>query len=198
MEPYVEVECKKCHIKYDKSKRSLKRWSGLCRKCASIKRETSHGMSRTRLYHVWQCMKDRCINPLNHGYEGYGGRGINICNEWKDAPEHFLEWSLENGYNDELSIDRIDNNKGYYPDNCRWTNRSVQQQNKNKSKNTKNKYIGVQETPYRKFQSTVFLDGVYIFRRNFESEIEALQARNQFIVDNNLNHTIQKEQIHDT
>lgn len=74
-------------------------------------------------------MKARCENPNNAGYRHYGGRGIAICKEWADFAA-FLRWALSNGYSEELTIDRIDNDKGYSPDNCRWADKTVQSRNR--------------------------------------------------------------------
>ena len=74
-------------------------------------------------------MHDRCYNPNRREYEGYGGRGIQVCDAWKDDFQAFYDWSMENGYSDDLSIDRQDNEGNYEPSNCRWTTRKVQSDN---------------------------------------------------------------------
>ena len=89
----------------------------------------NHGKTKTRLYHIWVHMKERCYNPKNESYHLYGKRGIAICDEWLSDFMNFYKWSMAHGYSDELSIDRIDNNKGYYPDNCRWTTMKIQANN---------------------------------------------------------------------
>lgn len=100
--------------------------------CGCVMRSTrvSHGESRTRLYGIWAAMKSRCYNPKNNRYALYGGRGITVCEEWLRHFTDFRDWALDNGYRDDLSIDRIDTNKGYSPDNCRWATMKMQANNK--------------------------------------------------------------------
>lgn len=74
-------------------------------------------------------MKDRCYNPKNYSYSKYGKKGITICDEWLNNRTIFFKWAFENGYNDNLSIDRIDGTKGYFPDNCRWATAKQQARN---------------------------------------------------------------------
>lgn len=82
-----------------------------------------------RLYLTWRGMLGRCSNPTARSYQDYGGRGISVCDEWLSY-DVFYEWAYANGYTDELTIDRIDNNKGYSPENCRWTDKVTQNRNK--------------------------------------------------------------------
>ena len=80
--------------------------------------------SYCRAYRIWQGMKKRCYNPKDHHYYIYGGRGIKVCDEWKNSSDAFLEWAYSHGYSDELEIDRIDSNGDYCPENCQWITKS--------------------------------------------------------------------------
>lgn len=90
----------------------------------------THGMRHTRLYAIWCGMKKRCSNESEKSYSRYGGRGITVCEEWASDFIPFYNWSMENGYEEHLTIDRIDNEKGYCPENCRWITQAEQQGNK--------------------------------------------------------------------
>ena len=92
-----------------------------------------HGQSKTALYSKWCGMKRRCNCPGDSAYPRYGGKGIKVCDEWNDSYISFYEWSMKTGYKPGLTIDRIDNAKGYSPDNCRWA--TTAQQNRNYSRN---------------------------------------------------------------
>lgn len=100
----------------------------------------THGERRTKLYSVWCGMKERCNNPHNKSFPRYGGRGIKVCEEWANSFSSFREWATENGYSETLTIDRIDSNDGYYPENCRWV--TTAQQNRNYSRNHMITYNG--------------------------------------------------------
>lgn len=85
------------------------------------------------LFNVWQTMKTRCENPSRDNYERYGGRGITVCEEWQKA-ENFVVWALNNGYKRGLQLDRIDNSKGYSPDNCRFVTPKANSRNRRNTK----------------------------------------------------------------
>jgi len=92
-------------------------------------RNTTHGMSKTRLNNIWLGMKNRCLNPKQGAYRHYGGRGIGICDDWLDFNK-FKDWALSNGYQDNLTLDRINVDGNYCPENCRWANKIEQTINK--------------------------------------------------------------------
>lgn len=89
-----------------------------------------HGERNTRLYHIWRSMKSRTGNPNHAAWANYGGRGIEVCEEWKDDFAAFSSWAKANGYADHLTLDRKDNDGGYCPENCRWATYKEQQDNK--------------------------------------------------------------------
>lgn len=91
---------------------------------------STHRRTNSQLYHIWESMKSRCNNPNNKSYKNYGGRGITICSDWESSFEIFYKWAIANGYHQGLSIDRIDNDKGYAPENCHWVTEKVQSRNR--------------------------------------------------------------------
>lgn len=112
--------------------------SRACKSCARVivaQNNTKHGESagenrhESRLHRIWCGMKTRCNNPQNEGYVSYGERGIFVCDEWNIYTD-FKKWALGNGYTETLSIDRIDNNGNYEPNNCKWTTSREQSRNK--------------------------------------------------------------------
>lgn len=109
--------------------------NGNTKSCGCLNKEiiTTHDKSNTRLYNIWTLMKARCYNKNNRAYHNYGGRGIAVCDVWRDNFQAFYDWSMVNGYTEGLSIDRINNDDNYTPDNCRWATRK--QQNRNTRRN---------------------------------------------------------------
>jgi hypothetical protein len=98
----------------------LRRGVVRCCKCKSV----THGNSGDRLYHIWQGMKDRCHNMAGDHYWNYGARGIRVCDDWLRW-ENFKDWAEEHGYEENLTIDRINNDGNYEPDNCQWLTREA-------------------------------------------------------------------------
>lgn len=113
---------------------SRTRSCGCLRGEAHFRKYTIPNLMKTRLFRIWCGMKQRCedVNAIN--YRHYGGKGIKVCDEWRNNAQAFYEWAMANGYRDDLSIDRIDNSKGYSPDNCRWATMKEQQNNRSNNK----------------------------------------------------------------
>lgn len=91
---------------------------------------TTHGKTHSRLYKIWKTMKQRVSNPNTINYSLYGGKGVSVCDEWSRSFEAFFTWAILNGYEADLSIDRVDSNGNYCPENCRWVNMKIQQNNR--------------------------------------------------------------------
>lgn len=113
--------------------------NGHIKSCGCYSRDNpshrKHGMHGSRLYEVWKHIKQRCYDKGDKGYKNYGGRGIRICNEWANDFASFHDWAIANGYRDDLTIDRIDNDGDYCPENCRWVTTKVQDNNKRNNRN---------------------------------------------------------------
>ncbi len=104
-----------------------------CKRCSNSQR--THGLVDTPVYNAWNGMRQRCHYTKHIGYKTYGGRGIQVCDEWRASFEAFRDWSFQNGYGPGLSIDRIDNDKNYEPTNCRWVSQHVQSRNQSRNIN---------------------------------------------------------------
>lgn len=103
-----------------------------------------HGQRHTRLYNIWRTMKQRCSNHNCINYHNYGGKGIKVCEQWANDFNSFYKWAMANGYENGLTIDRIDTKGNYEPTNCRWATNKVQQNNK--STNRLIEYNGTSHT----------------------------------------------------
>lgn len=185
---FCELECPGCGKVREVQTSSAKRGFVYCRPCTS----TRHGRSGTKLYRVWGSMIQRCHNPKNKKYERYGGRGITVCTAWKRA-HAFMDWALSNGYEEGLSIDRIDNDAGYAPENCRWTTLEVQARNSRliMARNTSG-YRGVCPSGGKAnpWVSYINVDNKRIYFGRYATPREAAVARDAYIVAHGLEHSL--------
>lgn len=151
----------------------------------------NRGESKTTLYRRYVDMKSRCLNPNSCNYKHYGARGICICDEWlgKDGYKHFKEWSLSHGFSKNLSIDRINNDGNYEPDNCRWTTKSIQNMSM-RHKNTSG-FVGISKHSNGKvWYGRVKVNGKSIYTGMSKDIIEAVKMRNDYIINHNLPNVI--------
>ncbi|MBE6146928.1 MAG: hypothetical protein E7168_01180 [Firmicutes bacterium] len=125
-----------------KANEIVKKKRKCCRYCSSPGK--THGMTNTRIFNIWQSMIGRCTNPNNQDYYNYGARNIKVCEEWKNSFEKFYDWAIKNGYSSNLTLDRIDNNNNYCPNNCRWA--TTLEQANNKRNNIIIEYNGTKDT----------------------------------------------------
>lgn len=131
-----------------------------------------------RIYKIWQGIRQRCNNPNDKEYEDYGGRGIRVCEEWDKSSEAFVRWALENGYADNLSIDRIDTNSGYSPENCRWATWTQQARNKRIEKINSTGVAGV-SMDRRKYRAIIYANNKKVDLGRHDTLEEAAEARRQ-------------------
>ena len=128
---FVLCECdcgKVTKVRIEHLKSGHTKSCGCYQKKQTSKAKRTHGREPKRLYSIWSNMKTRCYNKNTECYSRYGGRGITVCDEWKKF-EAFRDWALSNGYSDDLTIDRIDNDGNYEPSNCRWVTRKENMRN---------------------------------------------------------------------
>lgn len=136
-------------------------------------------MSNTRLYKCWIDMKSRCLNPNNKWHYRYGGRGITVCDEWLEFLP-FYEWSIANGYSDNLTIERIDNDGNYEPSNCKWCTQHEQSMNKTHLP-SKTGFVGVRKHIRGGYVAEVTRFGKYHYIGYFETPEAANLARISFL-----------------
>ena len=161
---------------------------GCYQKRRTSESQKTHGLRSTRLYTVWADIKRRTLNPKNKRYSDYGGRGITICDEWLDV-QNFYDWAMENGYeeNKGLSIDRIDNNGNYCPENCRWTTSIIQNRNRRIRKDNTSGYRGVSyHKDNNKYIAKIRVNKKRIHLGTFKTAVEGAIAYNNYIIENNL------------
>lgn len=144
-----------------------------------------HGKRYARIYRIWIAIKRRLFNDKNINYSIYGGKGIRICENWKKSFSEFYRWSVENGYNDNLSIDRIDVNGNYCPENCRWVDRHIQSANRNLLKSNNSGYTGISLCG-KKYRAQINVNRKYFHIGMYDNVKDALKARNEYIIKNNL------------
>lgn len=157
--------------------------------CYGAKKSITHGLKHHTLYKVMNSMKSRCYNPNAPNYKWYGEKGINICDEWRNDFKTFYDWAIKNGWKKGLQIDRIDNNKGYFPDNCRFTTPRINTLNKQISITNTSGYQGISfHKRYNTWESRIGIRGKHLYLGHYTTKKGAVEARNNYIIKNNLEH----------
>lgn len=189
---YMLVKCYKCESVFEMTANNIKtRQRTTCRECSF---SWGHSKYKTRIYTIWQAMKQRCYNAKSDSFNNYGGRGISVCEEWKKDFLIFYKWSVLNGYSDELTIDRINNDGNYEPNNCRWATPSQQNVNSRliRANNTTG-YRGVCfDSTRNKYVAHIQEDKKVHFLGYFDSKIDAAISYNDFIIKNKTTHPLNK------
>ena len=164
-------------------KRGNTKSCGCLRKKVTAGLNKKHGLCGHRLYTIWSGMVARATNSY---YKEYFGRGISICREWRDDFKVFYDWAITNGYGHDLTIDRIDNDGNYEPNNCRWANDTTQTRNRRKiHANNTSGHKGVSKHR-NKWQSSITINYKMICLGTFSNKEDAVKARNNYIIKNNL------------
>jgi hypothetical protein len=167
-----EIVLGTCHLMGNKTRRPN-------RSCGcSQKRLNGKCMEYPRIYRIWKHMIYRCTSLNETGYERYGGKGVTVCEEWTNSFDSFLEWALNNGYSDVLTIYIIDSTKPYQPDNCRWATYFTQEQNRGVQKRNKLGILGVCSSG-KGYRAYISRDGVKKHLGWFKTIDEATNARKQ-------------------
>ena len=158
--------------------------SGTSLNGASMKK---HGLHGSYLYTAFYNMKSRCYNSGDISYENYGARGITVCDEWRNNFKAFFDYviTLPNAMKPGYSIDRIDNNGNYEPGNIRWASKHLQSSNQRKRSDNTSGFIGI-DKPTDKWRARIAVNGNQIHIGHYSSKEEAIKARNDYIINNNL------------
>ena len=195
---YGLFECQYCKKEFEALLSKVK--GGDTRSCGCLKGKASisHGLESNRFYNTWHAMVTRCNNPKDKGYKNYGGRGITVCEEWLDI-KNFVVWAEQTHPNiSGVSLDRIDNDKGYSPDNCRWANKTTQAINQRIKKNNTSGYVGVRyHSRDGVWTAYISVNNTRKYIGSHKTKEEAVLARDNYIIENKLPHKLSTDYMKD-
>ena len=180
-------ECQYCGKEFEAITVHIK--SGNTRSCGCRAGRVTHGLTHNQFYKTWKNMMGRCYNLKNKHYQSYGGRGISVCTDWQDL-ENFVSWA-ESTYIEGMTMDRINNDGNYEPTNIRWTTKTTQAVNQRVQKNNTSGYVGIYwDISKNKWTAKVRSNNKLINIGRFKTIEEAVQARDNYIIENKLPHKL--------
>ena len=185
---YGLYECQYCKNTFEAIFNNVKR--GNTKSCGCLNGD-AHGLTYNKFYKTWYNMVHRCVSPKNKDYKDYGGRGITVCKEWLDI-KNFVAWcDLTHPNIEGVSLDRIDVNGNYGPINCRWADKTTQVINQRMKKNNTSGYVGViWHIRDKRWVVNIRISKKLINLGSFKDKIEAVQARDNYIIENKLPHKL--------
>ena len=185
---YGVYECQYCGQEFEAITKDIK--SGNTKSCGCLKGD-AHGLSQNKFYQTWHSMLGRCNNSNHKNYKYYGARGITVCEEWLDVA-NFVAWAEKTHPNVKgVTLDRIDNDKGYSPDNCRWTDATTQCVNQGMKSSNTSGFVGVSwHKGNTKWVAQIMVNKIVIHLGSFKTKEEAVEARDNYIIENNLPHKL--------
>lgn len=184
---YLKVKCDKCL-----DERKMLKFSAIkldehrCRKCKKYTHKYGESTRGSRLYNIWNAIKERCENENHASYKDYGARGISLAGYWRNDYMSFRDYCISIGYEENLVIDKIDNDIGYEIGNIRFVNRNMSNANRRKMNRTDTKY-GKSSTVFGisctdgKYRGAVRFNNIQYHTKRFNTEEEAIMARNELI-----------------
>ena len=186
---YGLYECQYCGKEFEVITAHIKK--GHTKSCGCLKGGNTHGLHNNKFYKTWNDMIRRCTNHKATGYKNYGGRGITVCDEWLDVV-NFVAWCEATHPNIAgVTLDRIDNNKGYSPDNCRWADRSIQSINQRMKVTNTSGYNGIiWNKKNSNWKAVIGINTKKVYIGSFLTIEEAVLARDNYITQNNLPHKL--------
>ena len=183
---YGLFECQYCGKEFEALLSNVKR--GRTKSCGCF---VTHGLSSNKFYNTWYNMTQRCTNPNHKAYKDYGARGITVCEEWLDV-RNFVDWCESTHPNtNEVSLDRIDVNGNYEPNNCRWADATTQAINQRMMKNNTSGFVGViWHIRNKNWCANIRINKILKQLGSFKTKEEAVQARDNYITQNKLPHKL--------